>query len=309
MSVNKILDDIHSFLSKKDESIKVLNINNEICKFNLMIFDVDDGIKCSITKAYYHDDVIFDSIFASQNKIIFQFNLSNLMLYSALQNRELFKFNGGNLEIYGLNSGLKTKRFFAKNKEYFFVKIIFLKDTFLKYKGNLAYNEQDYFNMILSKNISNFQKIILQKIDTNLQNNLSNLYLKAKIFDLIYDVLEIYNTNLIENLDIDMIKKAKKIILNKYQNPPSIKQLAKLCATNESKLKKDFKAHYGVTIYEMILNQKMKIAKELLKNREISINEASNLVGYKNTSSFSRAFKESFGSSPMEYKNFIFKSL
>ncbi|MDU5326429.1 helix-turn-helix domain-containing protein [Campylobacter ureolyticus] len=81
-----------------------------------------------------------------------------------------------------------------------------------------------------------------------------------------------------------------------------MKQLAKLCATNESKLKKDFKTHYGVTIYEMILNQKMKIAKELLKNKEISINEASNLVGYKNTSLFSRAFKESFGSSPMEHR-------
>lgn len=52
----------------------------------------------------------------------------------------------------------------------------------------------------------------------------------------------------------------------------------------------------------MILNQKMKIAKELLKNKEISINEASNLVGYKNTSLFSRAFKESFGSSPMEHR-------
>ncbi|MDU5326427.1 hypothetical protein [Campylobacter ureolyticus] len=90
-----------------------------------MIFDIDEGIKCSITKAYYYDDVIFDSIFSSENKIIFQFNLSNLMLYNALQNRKIFKFNGGNLEIYGLNSGLKAKRFFTKNKEYFFIKIIF----------------------------------------------------------------------------------------------------------------------------------------------------------------------------------------
>ncbi|MDU5326428.1 hypothetical protein [Campylobacter ureolyticus] len=43
-----------------------------------------------------------------------------------------------------------------------------------------------------------------------MQNNLSSLYLKTKIFDLIYDVLEIYNANLVENLDISMVKKAKK---------------------------------------------------------------------------------------------------
>ncbi len=52
--------------------------------------------------------------------------------------------------------------------------------------------------------------------------------------------------------ELAIADKAKKIILQNYHSPPSIKELARLCATNDFKLKKHFKKVCQTTIYAYI---------------------------------------------------------
>ena len=66
--------------------------------------------------------------------------------------------------------------------------------------------------------------------------------------------------------------------------------LAKSCAINEFKLKKGFKMMFGTTIYGALQEKRLKIAYELLMQRDINISEAATFVGYKSISHFSNIF-------------------
>ena len=97
-----------------------------------------------------------------------------------------------------------------------------------------------------------------------------------------------------------MLLKAKKILLTRMQNPPSIKELAHLCGTNDFWLKKNFKLFFKDTIYQLLAKERLKLAYTLLKQNDISIKEAASIVGYTNAAHFAKIFKGTFGFLPSE---------
>jgi AraC-like DNA-binding protein len=97
-----------------------------------------------------------------------------------------------------------------------------------------------------------------------------------------------------------LAQKAKKILLTNCVNPPTIQALAHLCATNESKLKKAFKAVYHTTIYGYIQKLRLEKANLLLKDRLLNIGEIAKKVGYKHQGHFSKLFFENYGIYPKD---------
>ena len=59
---------------------------------------------------------------------------------------------------------------------------------------------------------------------------------------------------------------------------------------------------YGTTPIKYINNLRMKKAKELLANSDMSISEISELVGFQSIHYFSRNFKEREGCAPLAYR-------
>jgi AraC-like DNA-binding protein len=83
-------------------------------------------------------------------------------------------------------------------------------------------------------------------------------------------------------------------------SPPTIDELSKISAMSPTKLKNDFKALYGLPIYEYYQKNRMIKAKSLLMLREYSIKEVGIMVGYSNLSHFANSFKKEFGFLPSE---------
>lgn len=103
--------------------------------------------------------------------------------------------------------------------------------------------------------------------------------------------------------DYEKIHYAKEIVLARMDNPCSLVDLAKLAGTNQFTLKKGFKELFGVSVFGMISDLKMEKAKQLLLDKEQSITEVSEAVGYKNATHFTTAFKRKFGVTPGKYKD------
>ena len=103
--------------------------------------------------------------------------------------------------------------------------------------------------------------------------------------------------------EIDIAAKAKNIILRDFQTPPSIKELARLCATNDFKLKKYFKKIYQTTIYAYIQKIRLEKANLLLREHLMSVAEIANEVGYKHQGHFSAIFFKTYGVYPKDLKN------
>jgi AraC-like DNA-binding protein len=83
-------------------------------------------------------------------------------------------------------------------------------------------------------------------------------------------------------------------------SPPTIDELSRISAMSPTKLKNDFKALYGLPIYEYYQKNRMIKAKSLLMLREYSIKEVGIMVGYSNLSHFANSFKKEFGFLPSE---------
>ncbi len=107
-----------------------------------------------------------------------------------------------------------------------------------------------------------------------------------------------------KSIEKEKILKAKEILLNRLQNPPTIAELSLLVGTNQCYLKKGFKELFGMTVYDYIQEQRMLKAKLLLTTTDLSVSHVAEEIGYSSLSNFSTAFKKITGIFPSDlHKN------
>ena len=81
-----------------------------------------------------------------------------------------------------------------------------------------------------------------------------------------------------------------------------MEDIAAFCNINRNYLNRLFKESIGRTLQNFLMYYRMKQAAELLKVSELTINEIGKRCGYQNQLHFSRAFKNIFGLSPMQWR-------
>jgi AraC-like DNA-binding protein len=102
--------------------------------------------------------------------------------------------------------------------------------------------------------------------------------------------------------EVDALHEAKAILERSIDNPPTIRTLARMVGLNEFSLKKGFKDTFNQTVYGFVHSVKMQQAKQLLLDGNKSINDVSEMAGYKNPQHFTAAFKKYFGILPSKLK-------
>jgi AraC-like DNA-binding protein len=85
-------------------------------------------------------------------------------------------------------------------------------------------------------------------------------------------------------------------------NPVTVEDLAFLCNMSLSTFKRKFFKIYGTSPVQWLMQQKLQLAANLLKDAAEKPGLVFEKVGYVNHSSFSQAFKKQFGITPTEYQ-------
>ncbi|HFA52188.1 MAG TPA: AraC family transcriptional regulator [Bacteroidetes bacterium] len=101
--------------------------------------------------------------------------------------------------------------------------------------------------------------------------------------------------------DLSKIEQAKHILTSDLQNPPTIEMLSRKVGLNRQKLKNDFKTIFKKTIYQYLIDQRMKMARQLMLEKKMSVQEVAVTVGYENASHFARRFQKHFGILPSQF--------
>jgi AraC-like DNA-binding protein len=99
---------------------------------------------------------------------------------------------------------------------------------------------------------------------------------------------------------IRQIDTVRRILSTQYAPIPHICELARRVGVSESKLKRSFKEHFGMTVFEYGLECRMRHALELLQGDAVSICQVAESVGYQHQTSFTAAFRDHFGFLPSE---------
>lgn len=89
----------------------------------------------------------------------------------------------------------------------------------------------------------------------------------------------------------------------------TIRELSEEYDIPQTELKNSFKEMYGDSIYSYLKRCRMNTAASLLiKNLDMSIAEIAHLVGYETTGKFAAAFRQTIGTTPLEYRKHRTKS-
>jgi AraC family transcriptional activator of pyochelin receptor len=101
--------------------------------------------------------------------------------------------------------------------------------------------------------------------------------------------------------DVERIYKARDVLLDKMDEPPSLLALARHVGLNDFKLKSGFRQVFGTTVFGYLHDQRMERARQLLEERNLNVTEVACAVGYANPSHFAAAFRRKFGVNPGAY--------
>jgi AraC-like DNA-binding protein len=135
------------------------------------------------------------------------------------------------------------------------------------------------------------------------------LFLQNKVFRIIelffewlYDEMKVTSGRSgISRQDVEMAQKIEaRLTADVTQLPPTLKELAREVTMSESKLKKIFKAVYGLPPYEYFQRQRMQKARLMLLSGNYSVKDIGYTLGYANLSNFTLAFKKVFGKVPSQ---------
>lgn len=159
------------------------------------------------------------------------------------------------------------------------------------------------------ENISPSMAIVLnQMFHYTLNPSIKNLYYKGKGYELLslfFNKNEDPNAEqcpfLIDEENVQRIKKAKEIIIANMSEPPGLEELASQVGLNLKKLKAGFKQIYGDTVYGFLFDYKMEYARNLLDSGSYNVNEVGLKIGYSTASHFIAAFKKKYNTTPKKY--------
>ena len=150
--------------------------------------------------------------------------------------------------------------------------------------------------------------ILSQIVNFNLHPSVQDLYLRAKV----YELMSLYfNKNvdgdlencpfLVDEDNVRRIRRAKEIIIAQMAEPPTLSELSEEIGLPLKKLKEGFKQIYGEPVYGFLLEYKMDYARKMLESGRYNVNEVGHRVGYSTASHFISAFKKKYGTTPKKY--------
>ena len=152
------------------------------------------------------------------------------------------------------------------------------------------------------------QHTIDELLTSKKTGEIRRLHTESRIVELLMYQFEQYNeqgtpnNELFNEDDIYRLEMARQILEQRIANPPTQKELASEVMMSESKLRKDFKEYFSVTIHDYLTRVRMEKARILLLAKQMTVYEVALLTGFGHQNNFSSAFKKYYGISPGELK-------
>lgn len=155
----------------------------------------------------------------------------------------------------------------------------------------------------------NSQLLLHEILNCNLTGIFRNMFLESKALALLLCFSKCYaalDTSchackfLSRPIEKEKLFKARSIILENLNNPPTIPELSLQTGINQCYLKKGFKELFGTTVYDFVQEQRMQKAKLLLITTGHSVAQVAHDVGFSSSGNFSQAFKRITGVFPSE---------
>lgn len=103
-------------------------------------------------------------------------------------------------------------------------------------------------------------------------------------------------------LDLRRVATARELIDEQWQEKLTLRQIARSCGLNRSKLSRGFRELYSCTVSEALAERRLAEARRQLIATDLPVSLIGYRSGYLNNASFTRAFGRRFGQSPTDFR-------
>jgi len=103
--------------------------------------------------------------------------------------------------------------------------------------------------------------------------------------------------------DAILAQAAVQIIQDRLEALPPVAEIASMVGTYEKKLVRIFRQEYKMTVSMFIREERIRVARQLLTDTEMSVHKIGELVGMDNPANFATAFRDRMGMSPSHYRD------
>lgn len=245
-----------------------------------------------------------ESITALQNKLVFgngivikyvnvETEKLNVSFYSREKNEKILKslrfgqVDSLRKELEDIFIGIKSKRL---SKDYTIGIVLGLVSLCLSYITERGYKIENVYG----ENFSPYSEI---------KEKYSFEMIRNWVFDIFEKALKYTNKEKLTKSK-KITKKALEYIEMHYNNNElNLEKIAENVFVNSSYLRRVFRNELNKTVIEHIIDLRMKHAKELITSSNIKLSDIAQLVGYSDSSYFSKCFKKYYGVTPSEFEN------
>jgi len=95
----------------------------------------------------------------------------------------------------------------------------------------------------------------------------------------------------------------QNVMLHNYQYDLSLEELARLSGRSLSTFKRDFKTIYNMPPAKWLTEKRLELAKNLLLNSGMNVNEVAFESGFKNPAHFNKIFKDKYSLPPHQFRS------
>lgn len=136
-----------------------------------------------------------------------------------------------------------------------------------------------------------------------LPSNVGHLYFESRVMELLAHQCHLLletpvRQPVIGKADLEKVYHARDIILRNLCGPLSLAELSEQVCLNQFKLKRYFRQVFGLSVFALVQEERLKQAKQLIFEGEKNISAIAYELGYAHPQHFQRAFKQRFGVTP-----------
>ncbi|GBU14625.1 transcriptional regulator [Polaromonas sp.] len=136
---------------------------------------------------------------------------------------------------------------------------------------------------------------------------MQNLYLESRVLELISEALAAVpgttprvrsEAPRLHPQDHRRMRELHDYLARYEDDDLSLKGIAKHACTNPNTLQKQFRALYGMTVFEFVRESRLQRARQALERDGVSVGQAAITAGYSSAANFATAYKRRFGAAP-----------
>lgn len=296
---------------------KTLQFDNHIAKGELVKATPDKGLWIRKWKL-----TVFQKIFlhktpppAKDEKKFLLIYFLNPAIFSVKNKRKKIGVNSSRNSLF-LTSDVMIDFSVVPKQPFYVLDIAFTASWLLEH-----FNDADpFFKNILDRYINHNTETILtesccveeyqtlHELEVSmLADNEDILFIRSRVYNLIVSmftkVVNRKEAELIQStVNYEQMMQVEMMIMENVKTPPKIEAIARKVNMSVSSLFRQFKLIYRKSIYEYYVEKKMELAKKMILERNFTVKEMAEILGYNQASPFIECFTKYHGYSPGSLK-------